>query len=221
MPPAVVMMPGVSDIHERPPFGTLRFADELHPDLMRQAVAFFGVTGNAGADNVFPSRLSAPVAWVNVIQIEIRALKNQPAVLAGVPVPLEDIMPGELNFLFREALEKQQHNDSGDADVHRYGFDHFGLGIGLRKIAPAHEIMSQKIVSLIGRNHLGVALIKERESPPDRTRVHRLPEAIEHKNRLIENGIHKVCLFCRPPRSRDTRKFGNTLASAALRCQQE
>jgi len=125
------MMPGERDIHEWPPFGTFRLADELHARLMRKAVAFFGVTRNAGADNVFPGRLPPAVTRENVIQIEIIALKNQPAVLTGIPVPFEDIMPREFDLFFWQTLKEQQDDDSGNADVDRNGFDHFRLGIGL------------------------------------------------------------------------------------------
>jgi hypothetical protein len=50
------------------------------------------------------------------------------AVLAGAFVALEDVMAGELDFLFRKSIEHKQHNDSRDPDPERDGGDHFVLG---------------------------------------------------------------------------------------------
>ena len=108
--PAFVM--GQPDVHldKRTPFRTFRFAHQMQACLLRSAICFSRVAGNAGANNVFPGRWPAAVTRNNVIEIQIFALKNLAAVLAGVPVTLENIVPRELHFLFRKTIEHHQKN---------------------------------------------------------------------------------------------------------------
>ena len=54
--PAFVMAKTDVDLHERSPFWTLRFANQRHLRLAREAVALAGIARNAGTDHVFPSR---------------------------------------------------------------------------------------------------------------------------------------------------------------------
>ena len=185
MPPTVVVVPGEGDVHKRPPFRALRLANQLHARLGRKPVPLPCVAGYARADNVLPGRLPSAVAGQDMIEIEIAAFKNLPAILAGIAVPLENVVPGEFDFLFRQPLEKQEDDNPRDANVHGNRPNHFRFRIGLGKIAPTEKIMGQKIVSLFRGNHLRVPLIKKSEGPADRAGVHRLPQAVKHENRLI------------------------------------
>jgi hypothetical protein len=199
MLPAVVLPLTEADVDKRPPFGPFGLSDQMHPGLMGQTVALAGIAGNAGTDDVFPGRLPAAVPGHHVIQIQINAVENPVAVLAGVPVAFKNIVPGELDLFLGQALKKQQHNDAGHAHPEADRPGHFGLGIGLGKIFPAFEIVGEKIIPLVSGNHLGVSLVKKRERPAGRTGIHRLPKAIKHKNRLIKDGFHiRFCVFCAP-----------------------
>ena len=97
--PTVVPVQAEVDLHERPPFRPLRFADKVQPGLLRRAVGFLRVALDTGADDVFPRRRAAAVARQDVIQIQILAVEGAPAVLAGVFVALEDVVARELDFL--------------------------------------------------------------------------------------------------------------------------
>ena len=188
MSPALVLLTVESNMQERPPLWTLRFPNERHVRLAREAVALPRVTRNAGADDVFPSRQAAFVPWQDVIEVQLLALENLPAVLAGVIVALEHVVAGKFHFLLRQAIEKKEDNDAWDADLPRDRRDHFVLGLGRRdgKITPAGEIVGREIVLLIGRDDLGVSLIEEGESAPRRADVDRLPEAIQNQNLTVE-----------------------------------
>ena len=78
--------------------------------FLREPVAFAGITRNARADHVLPRCHSSAIARNDVVEIQIRAIKNMPAVLAGVLVAFENIVTGELHFLFRKAIKKEQHD---------------------------------------------------------------------------------------------------------------
>ena len=64
-----------------------------------------------------------------MIDIEMTAVENSGAVLAGILVPLKDIVPGELDLFFGQAVEDAEHDDSGHADSQGYGLEHTGLGM--------------------------------------------------------------------------------------------
>jgi hypothetical protein len=88
----------------------------MHACFRRGAVGFAGVTGNAGADNVFPSGWSSPVTWNNMIKVKQFSLKNFAAVLALVSIPLKDVVAREFDFFLREPVIHQQQNDFGYPD---------------------------------------------------------------------------------------------------------
>ncbi len=123
-----------------------------------------------------------------MIEIQLVALEKFPAVLAGVVVALEDVVPGEFHFLFRQSIEEQQHDHARDTDLPRDRRHHFVLGFGRadREVAPAVEIMGREIILLIGPDNLGMALVKEGEGTTRRADVHRLPEAVENQDLTVE-----------------------------------
>jgi len=63
-----------------------------------------------------------------VIQIELAAIEQLAAVLAGVLVTLEYVVPGEFYFFLREPIEYEQHDHPRDANLERNGRDHFIVG---------------------------------------------------------------------------------------------
>jgi len=150
--------------------------------FLRKTVAFAGITGNAGANHIFPRRHSAAVPRYDMIEIQVTALENLAAILAGIFVALENVVTRKLHFLFRKAIEKEQHDHARDANLPRNGRHHFVFWRGRGKIAPTLEIVRQKIVGFIRRDDLGVACINQSEGAPRRADVHRLPQAIEHQN---------------------------------------
>ena len=97
-PTVVVTANGYLD--KRPPLRSLGLPDEPQSSLGRRVIGFFGVTGDAGANDVFPSCWTAAILWNYMIQVKIMSFKNAPAVLAGILVSLKNVVPRELDFLF-------------------------------------------------------------------------------------------------------------------------
>ena len=120
-----------------------------------------------------------------MIQIQIASIKDMPAILAGVVVALENVVPGELHFLLRQPIKKQKHNNARHADLPRDRRDHLVFGPGGGKIAPAIKVVCEKIVLLIGWNDLGMTRVDQGEGTTRRADVHRLPEAVQDENLTI------------------------------------
>ena len=77
--------------------------DEVQASLLGGAIGFASIAWDAGTDNVLPGGGTAPIARDDVVQIEIVAVEKFTAILTGVSVAFEDIMTGELHFLFGQA----------------------------------------------------------------------------------------------------------------------
>src|SRR5436305_9005489 len=98
MPPALVLRRGEGHVQEWPPFWPLRFPNQRHLSFVSEAIAFAGVTRNARADHVFPGRRPTAITRHYVIQIQIVAVERHSTVLAGVLVPLENVVTGKFHF---------------------------------------------------------------------------------------------------------------------------
>ena len=120
-----------------------------------------------------------------MIEIQLISLENIAAILAGVLVALENVVTRKLHFFLRETIKKEQHNHARDSDLPRNGRDHFVFWRGYRKIAPAFEIVRQKIACFVRRDDVGMACIDQRKGAARRADVHRLPQAIEHQNLTV------------------------------------
>jgi hypothetical protein len=191
--PKVVLRSRESDLHKRPPLGSLRFSDQAHVRFSRKPVPFARIAVDAGANHVFPSCGPAAVARNDVIEIELAAIKELAAVLAGVLVALEHVVPGKFHFLLREPIKHQQYYDARDPDLERDGRDDFMVGRVCGQIAPGFEIVGGKIIRVIRRNNLGVPCVNERKGAASRADVHRLPEPVEYQNLTVQQ-----CMQIRP-----------------------
>src|SRR5207253_10662204 len=107
------------NVHKRTPLWPLRFADKMHVRFLRQSIAFACIARDARANHIFPCRRSTSFARHDMIEIQIVALKNLATILTGVLVALEDVVTRELHFLFRETIEKEQHDHAREANLPR------------------------------------------------------------------------------------------------------
>jgi hypothetical protein len=115
--PAIVVGDAEIDLDEWTPLRPFRLADQAQAGFVRRAVGLVRVALDAGANNVLPSGRSAAITRNYVVEVQVFALENLSAVLAGVLVPLEDIVPGELHLFLGHAVEQHQHDDAGHADA--------------------------------------------------------------------------------------------------------
>ena len=104
-------------MHKRPPFRALRFTNERHVRLMGKVIPFARITRNAGTNDIFPDRSPTPIARKDVIQIQLAAIENLSAILTGVLVALENIVPGKFHFLLRQPIEQQKNDHARHADL--------------------------------------------------------------------------------------------------------
>ena len=153
VPPAFLRLGVEGDMQEWLPAGALRFAAQAHACLLGQTVGLPRVALDAGADNVFPVGFPAAIPWNHVVKVQVLAVKNFVAVLAGVSVTLIDVVACELHLLARHAVEEKQHDHAGNPDLEGHGVDHVLRGFALGEIPPAGEIVGEE-VPLGGVHHL-------------------------------------------------------------------
>src|SRR5256886_10623731 len=108
--PEIMLRRGKSDVDEGTPFWPLRLADQAHVRFTRQPVAFARVAGNARANHVLPCSRPSAIARHDVIEIELAAVKNLAAVLAGVPGALQHAPAGKFHLPPSNPVSYQKAN---------------------------------------------------------------------------------------------------------------
>ena len=167
-----------SDVQKGPPLRTLRLSHQDHVRFLRETIPFLRITGDARANHVFPGRHPPAIARDDVIKVEIDPIKNIPAVLAGILVPLKNVMPGKFHFLLRKPIEEEKYDNARHPDFPGNGGNQFMIRRVGRKAAPTVKIVGQKIIRFVGRNDMGVPGIDQRKGATGRADIHRLPKAV-------------------------------------------
>ena len=126
----------------------------------------------------------------DVVEVQILAVKNFAAILAGVFVALKNVVPRELHFLFRHPVIHEQQNDARDADAEGNGVDGFLVRRGFGKAAPFGKIKSAERAVRLVHHDLRLALKQQREGAAGGADVDRLPQPVQHKHMLVKRGIH-------------------------------
>jgi len=192
MPPAVVLVQREVDLHERPPFRALGLAHKVQPGLEGRAVGLAGVARDARANDVFPARRAAAVARDDVVEVQVFPVKNLAAILAGVLVALEDVVPRELHFLLRHPVIQEEQDDLRHADAEGDGVD----GIVVRRVGgdvgPFLEIKSAEGAVGIVHHHLRLALEEQGEGAAGGADVDGLPEPVQNQDVLVQCGFHNA-----------------------------
>src|SRR4030067_905239 len=99
----------IGDDEEVAAAGRPGLANQLHVGFLRGAARLAPVAGDTGADDVLPGVPAAPVAGDDVVQRELTALLT--AVLAGVAVPVENLVACQLLFPARPLNHPGQPDD--------------------------------------------------------------------------------------------------------------
>jgi len=171
---------GKRHVNKWTPLRPLRFADKMHVGVLREPIAFACIARDARANHIFPCRRSTSFARHDMIEIQLVALESLATILTGVLVALEDVVTREFHFLFRETIEKEQHNHPGHANLPRNRCNHLVFRRSCGKITPALKIVRHKIVGFIRRNNVGMTGVNQRKRAPGRADVDRLPETVQH-----------------------------------------
>ena len=146
------------DLNKGPPFGPLGLPDQTDSGLHRSSVPLSGVTWNTRADDVIPVGGASPVSGDYVVQIQIPTVEYSPAVLAGVFVPLKNIVPGKFDLFLGKTVVKHEKNDPGYSDFEGNGVDTFRVCILLGQILPLGEVESLERAIVVGEDDLGASL---------------------------------------------------------------
>jgi len=125
-----------------------------------------------------------------MIEIQILAITGLAAVLTSVPVPLEDVVPGELDFLLRHVVINQQKDDTRQAQSERDCTDGLGVRFLLREILPFGEIVRLEGTIVTVENDLRMSLEKQSQRPTNGAYIHRLPQTIQNQHMLVQHGRH-------------------------------
>ena len=186
MLPRVVLAAIEFELEERTPLGPLRLLDQPHPCLLRQAVCFAAIAGNARTNDILPGCLAPTVARQHVVEIEFLAIQNLGAVLAGVLVALKEVVAGELDLLFEHPVKEKENDHARHADFKCDGVNHLRLGLACGKIAPTLKVVGGVTVRAVSRDNLRVALAEKREGPSDGGDVDSLPQTVQHQHLTVE-----------------------------------
>ena len=178
--PAIVVLQADVQLNKRTPLRPLGLANKVHARFVRGAIGFEGVAVDARADNVFPIRWPAPVPRHDVVKVQVFALELLPAILAGVPVALENVVAGEFNFLFRQPIKQDEQDHTRDADAKGDGVNAFRVRLLLGKVMPLVEVISLKRAILGVEDDVRAAFKEKSKRTPGSANVNSLPQAIQH-----------------------------------------
>ncbi|MDB6053558.1 MAG: hypothetical protein JWN25_1081 [Verrucomicrobiales bacterium] len=121
-----------------------------------------------------------------MVQVKIFSVENFAAVLAGVLVALENIVPREFDLLFGKSIKDDQQDDAGDAYLERNCMDAVGVRFLLGKTAPFWKAVGLECTAILAQYHLGVTFEQERECPTDGADIYSLPQSVQHQYVLVE-----------------------------------
>lgn len=190
MLPAFVMVQAEVDLDEGTPLGPLGLSNEVHACLLRRVIGLAGVARDAGADNVFPNGRAAAVARNNVVQVQVLAVKGLPAILAGIVVPLKNVVPGELDLLLGQAIKHDQQYDPRNTELEGNRVDALGMRLLLGKILPLTKAESLKRTVHSAKHNLRMAFKEESKRAPGGADIDRLPQPVKHQNMLVQKRTH-------------------------------
>ena len=158
----------------------------MQASLVWSPVRLVSIALDARANDVLPRRGSASVAWNDVVQIEIFSLKYPAAVLAGVLVPLKDVVPSKLDLFLRQTIEKQQENHLRNAQTQGDAVNTFVVRFLSGKIGPLVEV--EGLERAVGHAHddLGVAFEEQRKRAAHAADVDGLPQPNQDEHLLVE-----------------------------------
>ena len=101
-----------------------------------------------------------------MVKVQVLPLFFIAAVLAGEGIPLENILPGQLDLFLGNAVKQHQHNHARDADTEADGVVGVLPLVALAGLLPATEVKGAEILP-VPVHHLRMAHVKEAEGPPD------------------------------------------------------
>lgn len=121
-----------------------------------------------------------------MVEIQIFPVKNLSAVLTGILIPFENVVPREFNFLFRKPIKHAEKNHARDTDTKRNGMNAFRVRFLFGKILPLREAESLVVPTIASKNNLCMSLEQKSQGASNGTNIYGLPQSIENQNILIK-----------------------------------
>jgi len=162
----------------------------VHPGLPGIAIPLSAIATNAGSHDVFPRRFSAAISGHYVIHVQFLCDKRIAAVLATMPIAVEQILTIELHFPQQHSIivpEKKHTRHSHRLTHSMYQAATFRRWRLCGKSKPRISIKKTK-ASVLGIDDLGMLKRKQTERSFHTHHVHRLPQSIQYKRLVC--GIH-------------------------------
>lgn len=79
-----------------------------------------------------------------MIQVQITSFEDLAAILAGIAIALENIVPRKFNLFLGQSIEEAKQYHPWDAELERNRVNALGMRCLLRKVAPLRETVSLK-----------------------------------------------------------------------------
>ncbi len=117
MLPTIVTVQAEADLHKGTPLGPTGLANQVQACFLWRVIGLFGIALDAGANNVLPRCRPAAVARDDMVQVQVLAFEDDAAILAGVFVPLKDVVPRELDLFLGQTIVNQKENDPWNANT--------------------------------------------------------------------------------------------------------
>jgi len=126
-----------------------------------------------------------------MIQIQIPSVFDLATILAGVGVPFENILAGQLDLFFGNTVKKHEDDNPGNPDPEADGSQGILPLIVLTEFPPTVEVEGPKIIPRpIALHHLSMPHVQQAERPANRTDVDGLPKAVQDQNTMRLGHLH-------------------------------
>ena len=175
------------EVEVRSPERLLRPSDERHIGLLRSAVRFRGIALLAATDDVLPGGSSPEMARDDVVEVEVLFIHGLATILAGVFVPLVNVLAGELDLLVWRFVVQDEEDDAGHGYSAVDAVKKPETPVGsVGEMTPIAERKSAERAVFL-KDGMGMAAEKHADGPAGCADVHSLPQPVENQNRFVKD----------------------------------
>ena len=125
-----------------------------------------------------------------MVEVQVGAVKQSATILAGVMIPLENVVTGKLDLFLGQTIKVEQDDDPRHADVQRDAVQHDRFGRPDRQITPAGEIVREIILVGVRVYDLRMSFVEQIESASGTTNVDGLPQPVKDENGTFQDALH-------------------------------
>jgi hypothetical protein len=179
-------------------------AKRKHAGFGGHFVGLASIADDARSHQIVPAALASFISGNDVIKVQFLGVEKHAAVLAGEFIALKNVLPGEFDLLFRQAVVVTQDDDPGQLQDEFHGMQKVVAIViatageclaGLREIDPRFDVVRIELLILIRLHDLCVPNEQQGDRPAGRAGVDRLPKSVKHKHGHVQQTFHigKIC----------------------------